>query len=293
MALKSMTGYGKGEAECDGLTVSVEIKTVNHRYADISVKLPRSFMSLENVLRKHVAKSLKRGKVDIYVNYELTGGSQSTPQLNVELAAAYQKILLGMQKDLGLTGEISAEYIASQRDVVQVKEADLDEEMLQECLFLAFEKGLEQLLIMRSAEGKETQLDLESRLQTAEQTLVQVVERAPQVPLEWQAKLTERLARLQQGVEWDPQRVAQEIAIFTDRCDISEEISRFKSHLVQFRALLDDDEPVGRRMDFLVQELNREVNTMGSKSNDAELTNAVVAMKSEFEKIREQVQNVE
>ncbi len=291
--LNSMTGYGKGEAECDGLTVTVEIKTVNHRYADISVKLPRSFMSLENVLRKHVAKVLKRGKIDVYVNYELTGGSQAAPQLNVELAVAYQKILLGMQKDLGLTGEVSAEYIAGQRDVIQVKEADLEEEVLQKCLFSAFEKGLEQLLTMRKAEGKETQSDLESRLQTAEQMLTQVVARAPQVPLEWQDKLTERLARLQQGIDWDPQRVAQEIAIFTDRCDISEEIARFKSHMIQFRTLLKEDEPVGRRMDFLVQELNREVNTMGSKSNDAELTNAVVAMKSEFEKIREQVQNIE
>jgi uncharacterized protein (TIGR00255 family) len=122
---------------------------------------------------------------------------------------------------------------------------------------------------------------------------VKVVERAPQVPFEWQVKLTERLARLQQGIEMDPQRVAQEIAVFTDRCDVSEEIARFKSHLVQFRALYDDSEPVGRRMDFLVQELNREVNTMGSKSNDAELTNSVVGMKSELEKIREQVQNME
>jgi uncharacterized protein (TIGR00255 family) len=123
--------------------------------------------------------------------------------------------------------------------------------------------------------------------------LAQIEKRAPQVPVEWQGKLTERLAKLQQNVEWDPQRVAQEIAIFTDRCDISEELARFKSHLVQFRALFNVKEPVGRKMDFLVQELNREVNTMGSKSNDAELTSHVVALKAEFEKVREQVQNIE
>jgi len=123
--------------------------------------------------------------------------------------------------------------------------------------------------------------------------LTQIERRAPQIPNEWQGKLTERLAKLQQNVEWDPQRVAQEIAVFADRCDISEEISRFRSHMVQFRALLGDAEPVGRRMDFLVQELNREVNTMGSKSNDADLTNTVVTLKSELEKVREQVQNVE
>ncbi len=291
--LKSMTGYGKGEAECDGLTVTVELKSVNHRYADISVRLPRSFLALENVLRKRAAKSLKRGKIDIYVNYELTAGTQATPQLNFELAAAYKTLLVGMQKDLGLTGGVSAEYIAGQKDVIQLKDAELDEQLLQECLFAALEKGMTQLLEMRRAEGEETRRDIESRLQTAEKLLAEIVTRAPQVPLEWQEKLTERLTRLQQGIEFDPQRVAQEIAVFTDRCDISEEIARFKSHLVQFRSLFDDKEPVGRRMDFLVQELNREVNTMGSKSNDAELTNSVVALKSEFEKVRGQVQNIE
>jgi uncharacterized protein (TIGR00255 family) len=293
MSLKSMTGYGKGEAECDGLTVTVELKSVNHRYADISVRLPRSFLALENVLRKRVAKSLKRGKVDVYVNYELSAGSQATPQLNFELAAAYKTLLVGMQKDMGLTGGVSAEYLAGQKDVIQLKDAELDEQLLQECLFAALEKGLTQLLEMRGAEGEETRRDIESRLRTAEKLLAEIVTRAPQVPLEWQEKLTERLTRLQQGIEFDPQRVAQEIAVFTDRCDISEEIARFKSHLVQFRSLFDDKEPVGRRMDFLVQELNREVNTMGSKSNDAELTNSVVALKSEFEKVREQVQNIE
>ena len=293
MSLNSMTGYGKGESVCDGLTVTVELKSVNHRYADISVKMPRSLLALENSLRKRLAQALKRGKIDVYVNYELTGDSLAAPQLNVELATAYQKILNDMRHELGLAGETTAEYIANQKDVIQVKEAEFDEKALQKCLFAALENGLEQLLAMRRAEGEETRIDLEARLQTAEALLVKVVERAPQVTLEWQQKLTERLARLQQGIEMDPQRVAQEIAVFTDRCDVSEEIARFKSHLVQFRALYEDKEPVGRRMDFLVQELNREVNTMGSKSNDAELTNSVVGMKSELEKISEQVQNIE
>lgn len=288
-----MTGYGKGESVCDGLTVTVEIKSVNHRYADISVKLPRTFLSLENSLRKRIGQSLKRGKVDVYVNYELSGETQATPTLNKDLAKAYKEILCEMQNDLGLSGEVSAQYIASQKDVVQVKEAELDEQVLKTCLTEAIDRGVEQLLKMRMAEGEETRLDIEERLHASEQLLEKVVTRAPQVPLEWQDKLTERLNRLQQGVEFDPQRVAQEIAVFTDRCDVSEEIARFRSHLVQFRSLFNDKEPVGRKMDFLVQELNREVNTMGSKSNDAELTSSVVALKSELEKIREQVQNIE
>jgi len=291
--IHSMTGYGKGESICDGLTVTVEIKSVNHRYADISVKLPRTFLALENGLRKRIGQSLKRGKIDVYVNYELSGDTQATPQLNRDLAKAYHHVLYEMQKELGLIGSLSAEYIASQKDVIQVQEAELDEQMLEKCLTEALNKGVEQLVKMRQAEGEETRQDIEARLQTAEQLLEEVVNRAPQVPLEWQEKLTERLSRLQQGVEFEPQRVAQEIAVFTDRCDISEEIARFRSHLLQFRSLFDEEEPVGRKMDFLVQELNREVNTMGSKSNDAELTKSVVAMKSELEKIREQVQNIE
>ena len=291
--LHSMTGYGKGEVQRDALNLSVEIKSVNHRYADISVKLPRSFMAYENELRKRVAKDLKRGKIDVYVNYELTAEAAATPRLNQQLATAYCQLFTDMQQELGLSGAPSIELIAGQKDVVTVSEAELDEEILSGCLNDALSAALKQLLAMRLSEGQETSRDIESRLQAAEQLLTQVVGRAPQVPLEWQEKLRERLTRLQQGVEFDPQRVAQEIAVFSDRCDISEEIARFKSHLVQFRELMNDAEPVGRRMDFLVQELNREVNTMGSKSNDAELTGFVVALKSELEKIREQVQNVE
>ena len=152
--LNSMTGYGKGESVCDGLTVTVELKSVNHRYADISVKMPRSLLALENSLRKRLAQTLKRGKIDVYVNYELTGDSLAAPQLNVELATAYQKILNDMRQELGLAGETTAEYIANQKDVIQIKEAELDEKALQKCLFSALENGLEQLLAMRRAEGK-------------------------------------------------------------------------------------------------------------------------------------------
>jgi uncharacterized protein (TIGR00255 family) len=288
-----MTGYGKGEASQEDITVTVEIKTVNHRYADISVKLPRTFLSLENGVRKQVGKALGRGKIDVYVNYELSTEAQAVPVLNRELASSYHQLFTGMVDELGLQDQVTIGHIVNQRDVVQVKEAEIDEAILGACLSRATELALEQLITMRLAEGEETRKDLNERLDSAEGMLAQIEKRAPQVPVEWQGKLTERLAKLQQNVEWDPQRVAQEIAIFTDRCDISEELARFKSHLVQFRALFNVKEPVGRKMDFLVQELNREVNTMGSKSNDAELTSHVVALKAEFEKVREQVQNIE
>ena len=293
MSLKSMTGYGKGEARQEEVTVTVEIKTVNHRYADISVRLPRTFLSHENGVRKQVGKALGRGKIDVFVNYELASGAQAVPTVNRDLAASYHGLFVDLAREFDLNDQITVSHIINQKDVVQVKEAEIDEAVLGVCLGQATAMALEQLIVMRLAEGEETRKDLEERLNAAEKMLVQILTRAPQVPLEWQEKLTERLARLQQGIEFDPQRVAQEIAVFADRCDISEEVARFKSHLVQFRTLFDDDEPVGRRMDFLVQELNREVNTMGSKSNDAELTSHVVALKAEFEKVREQVQNVE
>ncbi len=289
----SMTGYGKGEADKDGLSATVEIRSVNHRYADISVKLPRSFLAFENLIRKQVGQALNRGKIDVFVNYELTAEVQAVPVLNRDLAGAYHQLLTGLQQEFDLKVPVTVEYLASQKDVVQVREAEIDEDVLRECLVEAVSAALAQHIGMRQVEGEETRKDMAERLDAAELLLEQIEKRAPMVPLEWQEKLTERLARLQQGIEWDPQRVAQEIALFSDRCDISEEIARFKSHLIQFRELFDDQEPVGRRMDFLLQELNREVNTIGSKANDAELTRHVVALKSEFEKVREQVQNVE
>ncbi len=291
--IRSMTGYGKGEAQQDDITVTVEIKTVNHRYADITVKLPRTFLSLENSVRKQVGQALGRGKIDVYVNYELSSAAQAVPTLNHDLVSAYHRLFSSIARDYNIQDQVTIGHIISQRDVIQVDEADFDEATLGTCLGRATAVALEQLVSMRLAEGHETYRDLVERINAAEGMLGQIESRASRVPAEWQGKLTERLAKLQPSVEWDSQRVAQEIAVFADRCDISEEISRFRSHLVQFRTLLDEAEPVGRRMDFLVQELNREVNTMGSKSNDADLTRSVVALKSELEKVREQVQNVE
>jgi uncharacterized protein (TIGR00255 family) len=293
MSIKSMTGYGKGEAARDELIVTAEIKTVNHRYADVNVKLPRTFLAHEGGLRKQVSKALGRGKIDVYVNYELASATQVAPVLDAGLARSYHQLFARLAEELDLDGRVTIDHLINQKDVIRIEEASIDEALFAACLAEAVDKALDQLIGMRLAEGAEMLKDFKERLQSGEKLLARIEARAPQVPAEWQEKLTERLTRLQQNVEWDPQRVAQEIAVFTDRCDISEEITRFKSHLVQFRGLFDADEPVGRRMDFLVQELNREINTMGSKSNDAELTGAVVALKAELEKIREQVQNVE
>jgi uncharacterized protein (TIGR00255 family) len=291
--LNSMTGYGKGEAQGENLALTVEIRSVNHRYADITVKLPRTLLALENEIRRRVGQALRRGKIDVFVTCGQAEEAAAVPVLNRPLAQAYHDLFSRLRNELGLSGGVTVELLAAQRDVIQLREAESSDEAVQNCLLAALARALEQLGAMRRNEGEATAADLVERLAVLETLLADIEQRAPVVPQEWQAKLQERLARLQLNMEWDPQRVAQEVAVYADRCDISEELVRFRSHLGQFRAMFDDPEPVGRRMDFLVQELNREVNTIGSKANDAELAQLVVAIKAELEKVREQVQNIE
>lgn len=290
--IRSMTGYGRGQGQANGLVFSVEIRTVNHRYGDINVKASRLLLAFESEVKKQVAASLKRGKIDVFINQEPSAESASVPVLNEQVARAYVSLFRQMQKEYQLQGEIPLELLAAQKDVLIVEENAVDEEGLRASLRQAVEEALGGLLKMREAEGEATRVDIAARLELIAASLDRIIERAPQVPLEWQQKLAERLQRLAEDAV-DEQRIAQELALFADRCDISEEVTRFRSHLQQLEQLFDSQEPVGRQMDFLIQELNRETNTMGSKSNDAELTANVVAIKAELEKIREQVQNIE
>lgn len=288
----SMTGYGRGQAQADGLSFSVEIKAVNHRYGDISIKAPRLLAALENSIKKQVSAVLKRGKIDVYISQEHSTNLTAKPVVDAAVAHAYMEALRNLKDITGLTDEVSLEFLAGQKDVLCFHEAEYDTESLEACLKQAIATALDAILVMRQNEGAATADDINSRLELILCEVRAIEACASRVPMEWQQKLTERLSRLQES-GGDPQRIAQEIAIFADRCDISEEINRFHSHLDQFDALMKKQEPVGRQMDFLVQELNREANTMGSKSNDAELTRHVVILKSELEKIREQVQNIE
>jgi uncharacterized protein (TIGR00255 family) len=249
-------------------------------------------MPLENQIKKRVASVLKRGKIDVFITQETTSQSISEPVVNEALVEAYVRLFRQLIGKYDLEGGVPLGLLATQKDVLQLQEVNVAEQDLASCLMPALDAALQAVVGMREKEGEATRVDIVQRFDLLLGLIEQIVERAPQVPAEWQQKLKERLTRL--GDEaGDPQRVAQEIAVFADRCDISEEITRFNSHLEQFRELLQQAEPVGRQMDFLVQELNREANTMGSKSNDAELTRLVVLLKSELEKIREQVQNVE
>ena len=290
--IRSMTGYGRGQAQGEGLSFSVEIKTVNHRYGDINIKAPRLIAPFEAEIKKRVAAVLKRGKIDVFITQDNSGKPTTVPVVDEQMSIAYVEAFKRLQEISGLPGAVGLEFLAAQKDVLVLKDADLATADVQSCLLPALDDALKAIQDMRLKEGQATAADIRQRLLLLESSLEKVVEVAPCVPLEWQKKLEDRLTRLQDN-GGDPQRIAQEIAIFADRCDISEEISRFNSHLAQFEELLKEQEPVGRQMDFVVQELNREANTMGSKSNDATLTRHVVTLKSELEKIREQVQNIE
>jgi uncharacterized protein (TIGR00255 family) len=291
--IKSMTGFGKAESRNSEVTLAVEVKSVNHRYCDINIKLPRTLSGFENDVKKTVAERLNRGKIDVYINLDLIGSAAICATLNRPLVNAYLAALEQLQTEFSVVGEISLDWLASQKDLIRIEEATIDQESLKSVLLETVAVALAGIDQMRQAEGAATAIDMRARIRQIGQLIDQVEALASEVPKEWRLKLEQRLKKLTDEIEFDPQRLAQELALAADRCDVSEELTRFRSHIQQFHALLESAEPVGRKMDFLVQEMNREANTTGSKSNHADLTRLVVDIKSELEKIREQVQNIE
>jgi uncharacterized protein (TIGR00255 family) len=291
--IKSMTGYGKAETEAAWGRIVVEIRSVNHRYGEIYVKLPRPLMAYENEVRKCVAGRLKRGKIEVFIQMEGAAGPGALPVLNLELARAYQKAFLTMKEELGLYDPLTLTLLASQRDVLSSGESAEVPESLREELLATVGSAVDSLDTMRLQEGAALLEDLQGRRETLSALIGQVAERAPQVVIDTGKRLKERVEQLAGESGVDEGRMAQEIAFMADRCDITEELVRFGSHLRQFDETLLREEPVGRKLDFLLQELNREVNTIGSKANDAEIASWVVQLKADLEKIREQIQNIE
>jgi uncharacterized protein (TIGR00255 family) len=290
--IKSMTGYGKADHLLDHGKISVEMRSVNHRYGEISVKLPRSLICFENEVRKAIAARLKRGKIDVFIQLE-TLADERLPAINIPLARAYYAAFAALRDELGCTDPIPLTLITSQKDVLAASEGDLDVEQLRGPLFSAVEVAVTAMDAMRSREGCELADDLQRRRETLSTLVDGIAARAALVPVEYAERLTDRLAQFAGETILDSARVAQEVVLLADKSDITEELVRFGSHLAQFDAAFHVDEPVGRKLDFLLQELGREVNTIGSKANDAEITTGVVALKAELEKIREQVQNIE
>jgi len=290
--IRSMTGYGKGEAAGGAGRCVVEVRTVNHRYGEVTVKLPRSFLAYEHELRKAAASRIKRGKADLFVQWEEAAGAAQVPPVNMTAARGYQAAFLELARELRLSPEIPLSLIISQKNVLQEAAGEEQPDLLPQVL-QAVLAALDALDAMRLREGEALERDLRERRQGLAELVAQVTERAPLVVEEYEAKLRQRLAKLLNDAELDPQRLAQEVALMADRCDVTEELVRLQSHFVQFDETLALTEPVGRKLDFLMQELNREVNTIGSKANDAQVTALVVQMKAELERMREQVQNIE
>ena len=289
----SMTGYGKGAAAIDGREITVELKSVNHRFLDVGMRLPRHLTFLEDVFRTTLSERLSRGHVDVFVNYRNTRSDARTVSVDVPLMAAYVTAAhtanetLGLPDDLGLTAALRLP------DVAEVREADEDTDAVVALTRLALSDAIDALRKMRKAEGDRLTLDLTARCETILTLTEEVAVRAPAVVEEYRTKLAERIETLLGGVEVDRARLATEVALFADRASIDEEIVRLRSHVAAMQQLLSLDEPVGRKLDFVVQEMNREFNTIGSKANDATLTSRVLTGKAEIEKIREQIQNIE
>jgi len=291
--LLSMTGYGRGARIVEGRDLTVELKSVNHRFLDLSFRMPRSFAYLEDSLRNLLQSRLSRGHIDIFITYRNLREDSKSVAVDKALLNAYVSAMQEMSEHTGLENDARLTYYAKFPDVLRVDEAEEDRDALRELALACMNDAIDELIAMREKEGISMGEDIEMRLKNIEVFTAGVKERAPLVVEEYREKLTQRVAEILEGKEIDLNRITQEVAIFTDRVNIDEEIARMHSHLKGMRDAMASGQPIGRRLDFIVQEMNREANTMGSKASDITLVNHVVNLKSEIEKIREQVQNIE
>lgn len=292
--IRSMTGYGRGEAASDLYKFKVEIKAVNHRYNDILIKMPRHIFYLEESIKKIIKEKISRGKVDVFINLEYINESAVDVKIDIPLAKSYKIALDNLKMELQLEDTIRLNNILSMSEVVRTERKELDEDSIWKLLREAVDMALSNIMTMRSDEGQELKRDLEIKINNVEDLALQIGERAPLVAIEYKEKLRDRINNLlEDNIELDEERLANEVAVFADKSSIDEELVRLGSHIKQFRNIIEKEDTVGRKLDFLIQEFNREINTIGSKANDITITNMVVDLKAELEKIREQVQNIE
>ena len=289
----SMTGYGRTTVEKDGRSLMIELKSVNHRFLDISLRVPRSFAFLEDTMRRLIGSKLARGHVDVFAIYRNLRDDSKRVDVDEALLAAYVR---GFDRIIELSSvkdDRSLSTVLRLPDVLTVVESDEDPEALNALVKETLESALDQMLTMRAREGMILKDDICTRIDRLERITEEIEKRYPATVSEYQQKLSARVVELLDGALIDEQRIAQEVAVMADKCAVAEETVRLHSHFSQMREIMDSDQPGGRRLDFIVQELNREMNTISSKSQDVPITNLVVDAKAEIEKIREQVQNVE
>lgn len=290
--IKSMTGYGKANLNEEEREYQIEIKTVNHRYLDISVKMPKQISYLEETIKKEISKQIKRGKVDIYVTFNNSSIEGKAIKINTQLAKAYISELKKLAEEEKILADIQVNDIAKYPEVLTV-EYNQEDEIIKEEMTKTVQVAIENLISMREKEGEKLSEDLSKRLDSIQEKVNELNKYSTGLIEEYVVKLEERLKQLLPNQELDKSRLAQEVVIYADKCSIQEEITRLKSHISQFRGLLKSNESVGKKLDFIIQEMNRETNTIGSKSNNLDITNGVIDMKTEIENLREQVQNIE
>ncbi|MBQ9647404.1 MAG: YicC family protein [Oscillospiraceae bacterium] len=293
--VKSMTGYGRAKQTLNGRDITVEVRSVNNRYLDTTVKLPRAFIFAEDAIKQRVQKAVSRGKVDVFVTIDAAAADATVVTVNEALAESYIAALrkIGAMNPSMLRGEYSAVDVARFPDVLTVTKAEEDLESAQADICAVADEALRAYNAMRATEGEKLAADIGSRLGAIEALTGRVEERSPETVREYREKLTARMQEVLQSTTIEESRILTEAAIYADKIAVDEETVRLRSHISQLRGMLESDEPMGRKMDFLIQEVNRESNTIGSKCNDVDIARVVVELKAEVEKIREQVQNIE
>lgn len=291
--MNSMTGYGLFEKKCEDFYIKVEMKSVNNRYLDMNVRMPGSIMYAEEAVRSFIKSKIKRGKVDVFINFEYLDSSQVEIDIDYELLNKYISISKELEENYGLSSDLSFSKIMKDSNIVKAQKADFDGDYIKEELLKVLDGAAKDFLKSRAFEGEKIREDFKIKLDEVERLTDFVEERAPISLKENENRLRERVAEFLQSSEVNEDRILTEIAIMLDKLSIDEEITRLKIHIQNFNDIINEEGPIGRKLDFLIQELNREANTIGSKSNDIEITSAVVMLKSEIEKLREQAQNVE
>ncbi|MCH5299044.1 MAG: YicC family protein [Ruminococcus sp.] len=291
--INSMTGFGRFEGQINGRTITLEIKSVNHRYMEFSCRVTRGYAFLEDKLKTYISQRVSRGKIDMFVSITEPEDTPTDVVINHNLAAGYINALKELEEKYGVSSSVTAVEVGRYPDVLTVHKAPEDEDTVWADVQTAVDSALEGFMAMRKAEGERLKADVLSRAETIMQLVSEIEKRSPETLAEYQGRLREKIEELLGSKDYDEQRIITEVAIFADKIAVDEETVRLRSHFDQLNVYLNEDKPVGRSIDFLIQEMNREANTIGSKVKDAQIAQMVVRIKNEIEKIREQIQNIE
>lgn len=291
--MKSMTGFGRAKLEKNNRIYTIEIKSVNHKYSDITIKMPRTLTYLEDKIKKQIGLNISRGKIDVFITFENYSNEGKDIIINKDLVKKYLKEFNEIAEVNKLKMDISITEITKLPEVLTLKSMDENEDVIEKELLECLKQAIDSFVLMRKTEGSKIKEDLLRRIETVEENVQKISIYSTGLIEEYVVKLQERIKEILKIDIIDEARLAQEVVIYADKCSVEEEITRLKSHIHQFKKMVEEEKPIGKKMDFLIQEMNREINTTGSKSGSLDITNLVIETKTEIEDIREQIQNVE